>query len=743
MIKNLYKIISQSGFFNNNYVKVPTILQMEATECGAASLAMILAYYGLWIPLEKMRQECGVDRNGSKASSVLKAARSHNCEARGYRWPADNLLDKKFPIIIHWEFNHFVVLEGIKNNFAYINDPAIGRRKIAWEEFITSYTGVSLQIIPTENFQKAGHRYNIFKAVYEKLKEDKWAVLFVLLLGLFMIIPGLASPVFQQIFIDDILTQKHPDWMFNLCLAMTGAFVINGIMAWLKAIVLTYWQRKITLADSSSFFWHVLKLPMQFFQQRYAAEIASRISFNESIAEVLSGSAATIVLDFFVAVFYLLLLLQYSVTLTVIGVVFSMVNLFMFIFMRRHLTDLSMRIQQDTGKEYGTAMNGLMMIETIKANGNEQDFFAKWAGYRTKVLAGMQEAQMWSMTISLLPTLLAGINSALIMTIGGFSIMDGLMTAGMFMAFQSLMESFQDPFNRIISLGTTLQTTEMQMQRLNDVRRYDVDDLNYPKKSPQNFDKNRLSGDLRLENLVFGYSPLEPALLKDFSLHLKPGHWVAIVGASGSGKSTLAKIVTGLYEEWSGKVFFDGIERRDIPRNAIINSLAAVDQDVFQITGTVYQNITLFDDSIRRSDVIQAAKDACIHDDIISLEGGYDAMVSEGGLNFSGGQRQRLEIARALVRNPSLLVLDEATSALDPITEHTVLKNIRRRGCACLIVAHRLSTIRDCDEIIVLSRGDIIERGTHREMIKHDGAYKQLIKERSGKEDKDNEYSEA
>lgn len=729
MINKLPKWISQLQKSKGQYIKVPTILQMEATECGAASLAMILAHHGLWIPLEQMRQECGVDRNGSKASSILKAARQHNCDARGYRWSADLLLTQDYPLIIHWEFNHFVVLEGIKNHIAYINDPAMGRRTIPWNEFITSYTGVALQIIPTENFKKSGQRYNIFKAVSQKLLQDKWATLFILILGLFMIIPGLAAPVFQQIFIDDILTQKHPDWMFNLCLAMGGAFILNGIMSWLRAIILTYWQRKITLADSSSFFWHILKLPIQFFHQRYAAEIASRIAFNESIANVLSGSAATVVLDLFIAIFYLLLLLQYSISLTLIGIAFSLVNLLVFLLMRRHLTDLSMRIQQDAGKEYGTTMNGLMMIETIKANGNEQDFFAKWAGYKTKVLTSTQEAQMWSMTVSLLPTLLSGINAALIMTIGGFSIMDGFMTAGMFIAFQSLMESFQAPFNRIIALGNTLQTTEMQMQRLDDVRRYHIDTLNYPTKSPAKFMAKRLSGELTLNHITFGYSPLEPALLSDFSFHLKPGHWIAVVGTSGSGKSTLAKIVTGLYEEWSGDILLDGTPRRDIPRSVIINSLAAVDQDIFQLTGTVYQNITLFDNSLRRSDVIQAAKDACIHDDIIHLEGGYEYMVSEGGLNFSGGQRQRLEIARALVKNPSLLILDEATSALDPITEQLVLKNIRRRGCACLIIAHRLSTIRDCDEIIVLSQGNIVERGTHIEMMQHDGPYKQLIQE--------------
>ena len=722
-------------------VKVPTILQMEATECGAAALAMVLAHYGLWIPLEKLRAECGVNRDGSKASCVIRAARNRNCEADGYRWTVDDLLEllpeNPFPLIIHWEFNHFVVLEGIEGEKVYLNDPAMGRRTVKLEEFRTSYTGVSLYIEPGDGFKKEGHRYNVFKDMAKKLFEDKWAALFIVVLEFCAIIPGLAGPVMSQIFLDDILTRKHPDWMTNFCLAMVASFILSGFMSWLRAVVLTEWQRKLTLADSSSYFWHLLKLPMQFFHQRYAAEVAGRVGFNESIAGVLSGPAATAVLDLFVAIFYLLLLLQYNVTLTLIGIAFSSVEIILFFAMRRHLTDLNMRIQQDSGKAYGVAMNGLRMIETIKANGDESDFFTKWAGYQTKVLSASQETALWAMSVKLLPTLLSGINGALIMTIGGFSIMEGAMTAGMFMAFQHLMGSFQAPVNALVGLGSTLQTTEMQMQRLNDVRRYEVDSLNFPaeeEEGKKSFPSDRLSGEVQLENVNFGYSPLEAPLLEDFNLHARPGEWIAVVGASGSGKSTLAKIVTGLYEEWSGTLSFDGVPRRQLPRKVVLSSLSAVDQDIFLITGTVAENIALFDHTVRKSDIIQAAKDACIHEDILKLDGGYEAQVAEGGMNFSGGQRQRLEIARALAVNPSILVLDEATSALDPITEKQVLKNIRHRGCTCLIVAHRLSTIRDCDEIIVLERGKVAERGVHREMVQHDGPYKRLIEERENED---------
>ena len=726
MFERLKKYFTGDG----KRVKVPTILQMEATECGAASLAMILASYGLWIPLEKMRQECGVNRDGSKASNIMKAAKKRNCEVHGYRWEADNIREEgEFPMIIHWEFNHFVVLEGIVGDFAYLNDPAMGRRKVHWDDFVTSYTGISITIKPAEGFTREGHQYNVFKAVAEKLLDDKAAMAFMIILSLCMIIPGLASPVFSQIFLDDILTGKHREWIFNFMLAMTVSFVICGVMNWLRAVILTRWQQKLTLADSSKFFRHLLKLPMAFFNQRYAAEVASRVNYNESVAGVLSGSAATAVLDLFVAIFFLALLLQYNVTLTLIGIFFTVINTAVFFAMRRKLTDITMRIQQDAGKEYGVTMNGLLMIDSIKANGTEADFFTKWAGYRAKVLTAGQESAMWALEFNLLPTLLGSLNGALIMTFGGFSIMDGAMTAGMFIAFQSLMGNFQAPVNNLLSLNSQLQNTEMQMRRLDDVRRYNIDTLNYHEDN-FSFDKKRLSGELELRNISFGYSPLEKPLLENFNLNLKPGRWVAIVGASGSGKSTLAKIVTGLYQQWSGDVLFDGVDRRNIPRTVIVNSLASVDQDIFQISGTVRQNITLFDDSVRQADVVQAAQDACIHDTILTLDGNYFAEVKEGGNNFSGGQRQRLEIARALSINPSILVLDEATSALDPVTEQTVLENIRHRGCSCLIVAHRLSTIRDCDEIIVLERGKIVERGKHRDMILHDGYYKKLIEER-------------
>ena len=722
-------------FAGKERVKVPTVLQMEATECGAASLAMILAYYGRWLPLEFLRQECGVTRDGSNADNLLKAARRQGCVAKAFAGRSEVLRKKEFPLILFWEFNHFLVLEGFQGDTVFLNDPAMGRRTVPWDEFITSYTGVYMKITPDENFKPEGEPYSIVKTVAAKLREDKWALIFLMVLGLCMIIPGLAVPVMSQIFIDDVFSLKHADWIVKLLIAMFGTMVMLGIMTAMRAAVLTYWQKKLTIADSSGFFWHVLRMPVAFFQQRYAADIASRIQFNESTAEVLSNQAATALLDLLVALFYLLLLFQYSVPLTLIGVSISVVDIFVFLYMRRRQTDLIMRIQQDASKAYGVLMSGLMMVESIKANGSEGDLFAKWAGYAAKASVATQEMKLWTMKVKLLPLLLGGLNSALIMTVGGFSIMEGIMTAGIYTAFNNLIAKFHEPVQKLLSLGNVLQNTEMQMRRLDDVRRYKTDSLNYPDENQTvSFTGNRLSGELTLKDVSFGYSPLDPPLIEHFDLHLEPGRWAAVVGSSGSGKSTLAKLVAGLYEEWSGEILFDGVKRREIPRPVIVNSLATVDQDVFQISGTVRQNISMFDKSVPSTDIVQAAQDACIHDDIIQLQGGYDAEVSEGGLNFSGGQRQRLEIARALAFNPSLLILDEATSAIDPMTEQKCLENIRRRGCTCLIVAHRLSTIREADEIIVLERGKVAERGTHRELISHDGPYRRLIEERDQQE---------
>ena len=709
--------------------RTPINLQLEATECGAAALGAVLSYYGLHMPLEILRQECGVSRDGVTAINIVRAARRFGMEAKGFRYSSEELLKLDMPVIIHWEFNHFLVLEGFRGDRAFLNDPASGHRSVTIEEFKNSFTGVVLALKPGADFKKGGKKYSTKGIIASKLLREKSALLFIMIIALLLVVTGLAAPVFNQIFIDDVLSGKHVNWLTNLMIAMGVACSLDISLNFLRNRILAGWLTKMTLIDASSFFRHVFRLPMKFFQQRYSGEIAMRVSFHGQIAETLTGQAATAVIDMLVALFYIVLLVQYSPILTLIGVSFSALNMAVFVFIRKRLTEISMKIQLDAGKLASASLSGIQAIETLKANGNEADFFSKWAGYQAKYISASQDVSRVAQVMLTLPALLSGINGALIMAFGGFQIMDGIMSAGIFMAFRSLMGNFQAPIQKIMSLAQSLQDTEAMMRKVDDVHRYEIED---EKSDTSAFppDKTKLSGRVELSGVTFGYSPLSDPLIEDFSLSVEPGRWVALVGASGSGKSTISNIISGLYREWSGRVLFDGYERKDIPKETIINSISMVDQNVSLFSGTVKENISLFDPTISNDDITSGARDAMIHDDISALDGSYEHDVDEGGNNFSGGQRQRIEIARALASDPSILIFDEATSALDPVTEERVLSNIRRRGCTCIMVAHRLSAFRDCDEIIVLDCGRVVQRGTHHSMIQTDGPYSRLISNR-------------
>ncbi|GHS98653.1 NHLP family bacteriocin export ABC transporter peptidase/permease/ATPase [Synergistales bacterium] len=717
--------------FRKRVHRTPTLLQMEAVECGAAALGIILHFYGQFVPLETLRSECGVNRDGSKASNMAKAARKFGMEAVGRRLDAAGALSEArlngIPLILHWNFNHFLVLEGHRGGKVFLNDPSVGHRTVDVDEFKKAFTGVALFITPGHDFKRGGKRFSVTRAVAAKLATEKPALVFVLITGLLMIIPGLAAPVFDQLFVDEILSGYHPDWMTDLMLSMGLAFLMSGALSFLRSFILIKWQTKLTLSDSSEFLWHVLRLPAEFFHQRFGGEIAMRVSLNEKVASSLTGDAATALLDIFVALFYLALLVQYSLTLTAIGLSFSIINIALMQAVRKRLTEMSMVVQQESGKAMGTAVSGLQVIETLKANGNEADFFSKWSGYKTKENEGMQRVNLAAQAMSVAPAFFNGLNVALIMLVGGFNIMDGLMSSGIFIAFRGLMANFQGPVTKLIGLSQTLQTTEMQMQKLNDVKRYEIDNINYPRQAAHTAAISALTGLMEFREVSFGYSPLDPPLIENLSFTLKPGRWVALIGASGSGKSTVAKLASGLYHEWSGKILFDGLGRADIPKDVLVGNIACVDQDIYLFSGSIRENLSMFDASVPEPDILAGAMDALINDDIVSLKRGYDYHIDENGANFSGGQRQRLEIARALTTNPSLLIFDEATSALDPVTEEAVLTNIRRRGCACLMVAHRLSAFRDCDEIIVLEHGKVVQRGTHGSMMATDGPYRNLV----------------
>ena len=711
-------------------VRTPTILQMEAVECGAASLAIVLAHFGRWVPLEELRIACGVSRDGSKASNVVKAARNYGLEARGYKREPQELRAMQPPMILHWNFNHFLVLEGIRKGRVYLNDPGSGPLVTTEEELDEAFTGVVLTFKTTPEFQPQGEPPRLLTALKRRLTGASAALLFVILAGLALVLPGLAVPVFSKVFIDSVLLDNRLEWLRPLLLGMGIAALLTGALTWLQQSYLLRLETRMSLAGSSRFLWHVLRLPVEFFNQRSAGDISTRVGINDRVAQLLSRDLAVNALGAGLIVFFALVLVQYDVVLTLVGLAVVSLNVAALRFVSRRRVDGSRRLLKDHGKMGGAVIGGLQMIETLKATGGESDLFARLAGYQAKVVNARQDLERYTQILDAVPPLLVTVNSALILGIGGMRVMDGQITLGGLVAFQALMASFVAPFTRMVNLGGKLQTAEGDMARLDDVLRYQVDgsaapydDGPLPEGAPV-----KLAGTLELRDISFGYSRLEAPLIEGLNLTLQPGSRVALVGGSGSGKSTLAKLVTGLYRPWSGEILFDGKRREEIPRGVLTTSLATVDQSVFLFEGTVRDNLTLWDTTVPLAEVVAAARDACIHDDIAARPGGYDSAVDEAGANWSGGQRQRLEIARALVPRPSLLVLDEATSALDPTTEARIDENLRRRGCTCLIVAHRLSTIRDADEILVLQRGKVAQRGTHEELKAVEGPYADLIR---------------
>jgi NHLM bacteriocin system ABC transporter peptidase/ATP-binding protein len=704
---------------------------MEAVECGAAALGIVLGYWGKTVPLEELRVECGVSRDGSKANNVLKAARKYGLNAKGFKY--DNLAklyELPLPVILFWNMNHFLVLEGFKGGKAYLSDPAQGPRRITMEELDGSYSGVVLTFEPGPEFSKGGDKPSMMRALQKRLSDSKLALLYIMLCGLFLVMPGLVVPTFSRIFIDDYLIGNQEYVIKPLLWAMFLTTIVTIVLNWLQKYYLLRLETKLSLLHSSRFFAHLQRLPIPYFVQRYAGEIGTRVAINDRVGNVIGSKLTSTAIDLCVVVFYLALMLWYDVPLTLVVVLVTAMNVLSIKLVARIRTDVSRRLLLDKGKLQGTAMGGLQMIETLKATGGEMEFFARWAGYQAKSLLGDQTLSLLSETTAAVPVTVSSLATMVVYLMGGFRVMHGLMTVGMLVAYQTLVGSFTRPLANLVNFSGMLQELEGDMNRLDDVLRYQID-AQYTRQLPERTDEAgqaiKLSGRVELRGITFGYSPLDPPLIEDFNLVIEPGQRVALVGGSGSGKSTVAKLVSGLYDPWQGQVLFDGVPRTELPRSLITNSVGVVDQEVFLFGGTITENVSMWDTTLSSTRIAQACHDAALEDVIEGREGRYESTIEESGRNFSGGQRQRLEIARALAGEPSIVILDEATSALDPTTETLIDESLRRRGCTCIIIAHRLSTIRDADKILVMQRGKVVQQGTHDEMKAVDGPYKALI----------------
>ena len=713
--------------------KVPVIIQMEALECGAACLCMMLAYYGRWVPLEQVRKDCGVSRDGSNAANMMTAAENYGLEVRAFRYEPESLREEgTFPCIIHWNFNHFVVCDGFRGNKVYLNDPARGDYSVSLETFDECFTGICLEMEPGESFEPGGKPRSMAGFLLSRLRGARDALLFVTLSSVIGALIGIPAAGFSRVFLDKLLTGKEPGWVLPFLIGLGALTVIQLAAAWIRAIYSLALRGKMAVTGNSTYLWKVLRMPMEFFSQRMAGDIQMRQSANARIAQEIVETVAPMAVNTVMMLFYLIVMIRYSWLLTLIGVGTVLLQILTANWISRKRVNITRVMMRDRAKLSAATTSAMEMIETIKASGAENGYFEHWAGYQASVNTQNNRFQELNQYLGMIPSILTGLLNAAVLIIGIFLTMQGAFTAGMIMAFQGLLNSFMSPVFSLIGSSQRMQEMRTDMERIEDVMEYPDDVMLSSLTEPepdgaQEKEYAKLRGSLSMRHVTFGYSRLDEPLIEDFNLEVRPGQRIALVGASGCGKSTLAKLISGLYQPWSGEILLDGTPLREIDRDVLTASLAVVDQDIILFEDSIADNIRMWKDSIADYEMILAARDAQIHEDIMHRPGGYAYRITEGGRDFSGGQRQRLEIARVLAQDPTIIIMDEATSALDARTEYDVVRSIKDRGITCIVIAHRLSTIRDSDEIIVMDHGRVVERGTHAELMALGGAYRTLV----------------
>ncbi len=702
---------------------------MEATECGAASLAMILAYYGRRVPLEELRVECGVSRDGSNALYVKKTAQKYGLSGKGYRMTTEELRELQPPFMVFWELNHFLVVEGLGRDRVYLNDPASGRRTVSLEEFTESYAGIVFRFEPAPGFRAGGAKPSTWRAIARRMGGASTAVVFAVVTGVAILAAEVVGATFAPLFVDHIMVSERRPWIRPLLVTMGLVLLFRLLIGFMQLAGLLRLKWSLAATHSARFVWHVLRLPTAFYQQRYAGDIAGRVDGNSAVADLVTGPLATTAVGLIMVVVYGAVMFAIDPVLAAVGMVLGALNMAGIAAAQRALADENIKVSHFGGLLAGSMMHAVQIIETIKAGASEHEALVRLTGNQARVTNASQRVSLVAGLLVVLPPLLALVTTAAVLGVGGGHVSDGLLSVGALVAFQTLVAQFNRPFGDLVGLGSSVQTLQAELARLDDVEQHRIDPVfeSVPGApaaaiaSPGVTGRDtprRLSGRLELRDVTFGFNrTLDEPLIKRLSLTIRPGSRVALVGSSGSGKSTVGRLAAGLLRPWEGEILYDGFSIDEIPRDVFTDQVGMVDDQTLLFSGTIRENLTLWDGAVADGEVTRAAMDAGIHREVARLRNGYSAQLSEGARNLSGGQRQRMEIARALVRNPALLILDEATSALDPVTEALVDDNLRRRGCTCLIIAHRLSTIRDCEEIIVLRQGKVIERGTHEELM--------------------------
>lgn len=718
-----------SQYLSKNRVKTPSIFQMEVTECSAICLGIILAYYGKYVPTDELRKACNVTRDGSSALNIVKAANAYGLDAKGYTMEPEAIKSVTFPAIIFWEFEHFVVLEGYSNGFYYINDPATGPRKVTHQEFDLQFTGLVLEFSLLETFEKSGKPVSLFSLIYPILNQVKGPIFFILLCELGILIPALALPGFSQVFVDRFLVSGDLSWGFGFIWGVLLAIGLLCAFTFLQRLVFTYLKAKLSLSMSSKALWHLLRLPIEFFSQRYPGELAYRMTLIEPVVEALTGNLAKTVIDMLLIVVFGGIIAYHSPIIALIAFVAGICNIWLIKYIFRARQDDFGRYQAALGKSSAYSLGLIESIESIKAMGLENKFYTRWAGYYTKAANALHSIGHKDIWLGVVPPFINSLTVVALVAIGGLQVIEGKITVGIFVAMQILLANFMLPLMRLVSFSQVIQLMKINLSRLEDLMKYPLAH-EFKEQTIQSVESTqliKLDGQIDIKNIVYGYCPLDAPLLDGISISIPVGKAIALVGRTGSGKSTLTKLLAGFLQPWQGEIYYDSQPLHQIPRLRLTSSVSIIEQNPFIFRGTIRDNLSLLNQLVHQEELVKACMDACIHDEILQRVGGYDMLLEENGTNLSGGQRQRLEIARGLLKNPSILILDECTSALDPEVEERIIRNIHRRGCTIIMIAHRLSSIKNCDEIYVMENGHIVNHGPHETLKKESPIYAEWI----------------